>query len=154
MKIREIMSGDVRTTTPRTTLKECLEVLAKLRLNGLVVMDGDRIVGMITKADIFRAILPSQAEIAQEEEYMKDPEYIEERVYKAFEKSVGEVMGTPVITLAADMPIVKAGMTMIMKKIKQVPVLERGRLAGILTMSDIVGALLKKSGEMQAELHD
>ncbi len=154
MKIREIMSGDVRTTTPRTTLKECLEVLAKLRLNGFVVMDGDRIAGMITKADIFRAILPSQAEIAQEEEYMKDPEYIEERVYKAFERSVGEVMGAPVITLAADMPIVKAGMTMIMKKIKQVPVMEGGRLAGIVTMSDIVGALLKKSDEMQAELHD
>ncbi|HEX9022933.1 MAG TPA: CBS domain-containing protein [Geobacteraceae bacterium] len=145
MKIREIMSTDVRTTTPQSPLKECLEILMKLRLNGLVVMEGDRIAGVVTKADIFRAILPTPTDIAEDELYMKDPEYTEERIFKCLDKSAGEIMGKPAITLDADVPIVKAGTTMILNKIKQVPVVDKDRLAGIVTLSDILGFLLKKT---------
>ncbi len=145
MKIREIMTRDVRTTTPGATLKETLEVLMQQRLNGLVVMDGENIVGMVTKADIFRAILPSQAEIAEDELYMKDPEYTEERIFKCLDKSVGAIMGTPAYTLDAGTPIVKAGTTLVLQMIKQVPVVEGGKLAGIVTLSDILGVLLKKT---------
>ncbi len=145
MKIREIMSTDVRTTTPQATLKECLELLMKLRLNGLVVRDGDRIAGLVTKADIFRAILPPPTDIAEDELYMKDPEYTEERIFKCLDKSVGEIMGKPAYTLDAEVSIVKAGTTMILQKIKQVPVMDKGKLAGIVTLSDILGALLKKT---------
>jgi CBS domain-containing protein len=144
MKISDIMSREVKTTTPDATLKECLETLMKLHLNGLVVMEGDKVAGLLTKADIFRAVLPTQADIAEEELYMKDLEFIEERVYKCLEKSAGERMGKPVMTLSADVPIVKAGSTMILQKIKQVPVVDGGRLVGIVTLTDILGALLKK----------
>ena len=145
MKIREIMSRDVRTTTPQAALKECLELLMKLRLNGLVVMEGDKIAGLVTKADIFRAILPTQTDIAEDELYMKDPEYTEERIFKCLDKSVGEIMGKPAFTLDVDTPIVKAGTTMILNKIKQLPVVDNGKLAGIVTLSDILGVLLKKT---------
>ena len=145
MKIREIMSRDVRTTTPQAALKECLELLMKLRLNGLVVMEGDKIAGLVTKADIFRAILPTQTDIAEDELYMKDPEYTEERIFKCLDKSVVEIMGKPAFTLDVDTPIVKAGTTMILNKIKQLPVVDNGKLAGIVTLSDILGVLLKKT---------
>ncbi len=145
MKIREIMSRDVRATTPQATLKESLELLMKLRLNGLVVVDGDKIAGLVTKADIFRAILPTPTDIAEDELYMKDPEYTEERIFKCLDKSVGEIMGKPAFTMDVDTPIVKAGTTMILNKIKQVPVVDKGKLAGIVTLSDILGVLLKKT---------
>jgi CBS domain-containing protein len=145
MKISEIMSRDVRTTTPEATLKESLELLAKERLNGLVVVEGDKVVGLVTKADIFRAILPTQADIAEDELYMKDLEFIEERIFKCLETRVGNIMGKPAITLAGNTPIVKAGTTMLLQKIKQIPVVDDGRLVGIITLSDILCALRKKS---------
>jgi CBS domain-containing protein len=144
MKISEIMSPTVYTIGPEATLKECSDIIDKHKVNGLVVIEGHRAVGVITKADIFRAILPSYSDIIEDEQYMSDPEYIEDRVYKYIEIKVREIMGTPVMAATGDMSVTKAGSTMILRKIKQLPVVDNERLVGIVTMTDILGGLLKK----------
>jgi acetoin utilization protein AcuB len=146
MKVSEIMSRDVYTTGPEATLKVCLELLEKQRHNGLVVVEGGKVVGVITKADIFRAILPTQADICEEELYMKDLEYVEERIYKCMDVKVEKIMGAPAVTIAGNQPMVKAGSIMLLRRIKQLPVLESEKLVGIVSLSDILSALLKKSG--------
>lgn len=145
MRISEIMSRDVLTTTPEATLKEGLELLARGRLNGLVVVDGGNVAGVVTKADIFRAILPTQTDIAEDELYMQDLEFIEERIFKCLETRIGKIMATPPVTLSGNIPMVKAGTTMLLQKIKQIPIVEGGKLVGVVTLSDILSALLKKS---------
>jgi CBS domain-containing protein len=145
MKISEIMSRNVITTSPEANLKECLEILTKERLNGLVVVDGGKVAGVITKADIFRAILPTQADICEDEHLMKDPEYVEERIFKCLGARVDKIMGAPPITIASNLPIVKAGSILVLRRIKQVPVVDDGTLVGIVTLSDILAALRKKS---------
>ncbi|MGA2151899.1 MAG: CBS domain-containing protein [Geobacteraceae bacterium] len=145
MKISEIMSRNVQTTTPEATLKESLEILTKERLNGLVVVEGNKVVGVVTKADIFRAILPTQCDICEDELLMKDPEYVEERIFKFLGIRVEKIMGTPPVTTSSNVPIVKAGSMMVLRRIKQVPVVDDGALVGIVTLSDILSALRKKS---------
>jgi len=145
MKISEIMARNVQTTTPEATLKESLEILTKERLNGLVVVEGNKVVGVVTKADIFRAILPTQCDICEDELLMKDPEYVEERIFKFLGARVEKIMGTPVITVTGNLPIIKAGSMMVLRRIKQVPVVDDGALVGIVTLSDILSALRKKS---------
>ena len=145
MKISEIMSRNVQTTTPEATLKESLEILTKERLNGLVVVEGNKVVGVVTKADIFRAILPTQCDICEDELLMKDPEYVEERIFKFLGTRVDKIMGTPVITVTGNLPIIKAGSMMVLRRIKQVPVVDDGALVGIVTLSDILAAFRKKS---------
>lgn len=145
MKISEIMSRNVQTTTPEATLKESLEILTKERLNGLVVVEGGKVVGVVTKADIFRAILPTQCDICEDELLMKDPEYVEERIFKFMGIRVEKIMGTPPVTTSSNVPIVKAGSMMVLRRIKQVPVVDDGALVGIVTLSDILSALRKKS---------
>lgn len=145
MKISEIMSRNVCTTTPEATLKESLDLLVKERLNGLVVVEGGKVVGVVTKADIFRAILPTQADICEDELLMKDPEYVEERIFKCLGAKVEKIMGTPVITVTGNLPIIKAGSIMVLHRIKQVPVVDDGALAGIVTLSDILSAFRKKT---------
>jgi CBS domain-containing protein len=75
---------------------------------------------------------------------MTDLEYIEERVTKLLEMKVRDIMGTPPITVTSDMPIVKAGSTMILRRVKQVPVVDNEKLVGIVTMTDIINRLLEK----------
>jgi CBS domain-containing protein len=144
MKIREIMTKVVHTIGPDKTLKECAEALKKHDVNGLVVVEKNKVVGVITKADIFKAILPRYPDIIEEERYMSDLEYIEERVSKLFEMKVKDIMGAPPITVTSDMPLVKAGSTMILRRVKQVPVVDKEKLVGIVTLTDIISSLLKK----------
>jgi CBS domain-containing protein len=145
MKISEIMSRNVYTTTPEATLKESLDLLVKERLNGLVVVEGGKVVGVVTKADIFRAILPTQCDICEDELLMKDPEYVEERIFKFLGTTVDKIMGTPPVTTSSNVPIVKAGTILVLRRIKQIPVVDDGALVGIVTLSDIISALRKKS---------
>ncbi|MEW6213951.1 MAG: CBS domain-containing protein [Nitrospirota bacterium] len=144
MKIAEIMTKKVHTIGPDNTLKECAEVLKKQDVNGLVVVEDGKVVGVITKADIFKAILPRYPDIIEEERYISDLEYIEERVHKLFEMKVREIMGAPPISVSSDLPIVKAGSTMILRRVKQVPVVDKDRLVGIVTLTDIINNLTGK----------
>jgi CBS domain-containing protein len=57
---------------------------------------------------------------------------------------VEDLMGTPPITVSSDMPIIKAGSTMILRRVKQVPVIDKEKLVGIVTLTDIINNLMKK----------
>ena len=144
MKIGEIMTKKVHTVGPDDTLRECAENLSKHHMNGLVVTEGGEAVGVVTRTDIFKAILPRYPDIVEDERHMTDLEYIEERAHKLYEMKVREIMGTPAITVSSDMPIVRAGSLMILRRVKQVPVVDSGKLVGIITLADIINHLLKK----------
>jgi CBS domain-containing protein len=144
MKVADIMTREVYTIGPDNTLKECAEVLDKYHVNGLVVVEKEKVVGVITKADIFKAILPRYPDIIEEERYVSDLEYVEERAHKLFEMEVEDIMGTPPITVNSNMPIIKAGSMMILRRVKQVPVVDKGKLMGIVTLTDIINNLIKK----------
>jgi CBS domain-containing protein len=144
MKVADIMTTKVCTIEPDNTVKGCVEVLNKCQVNGLVVVEKDKVVGVITKADIFRAILPRYPDIVEEERYVSDLEYVEERAQKLFEMKVRDIMGSPPITVNSNMPIVKAGSTMILRRVKQVPVVDKGKLVGIVTLTDVINNLIKK----------
>lgn len=144
MKVSEIMTKKVYTISPDSTLRECAETLSRYKINGLVVVEKEKVVGVITRADIFKAILPRYPDIIEEERYISDLEYVEERTNKLFEMKVKDIMGTPPITVNSSVPIVRAGSTMILRRVKQVPVVDKGKLVGIVTLTDIINNLLKK----------
>jgi len=144
MKVGEIMTKEVHTIGHAQTLKECAEVMNRHHANGLVVMEDGQPIGVITKADIFKAILPRYPDIIEDERHMTDLEYIEERAHKLYEVKVREIMGTPPITASSDMPIIRAGSQMILRRVKQVPVVDKDRLVGIITLTDIINHLLNK----------
>jgi CBS domain-containing protein len=144
MKVSEIMTKTVHTIEPDQTLKKAAETMNKHKTNGLIVVEDGKTVGVITKADIFKSILPRYPDIIEDERHMTDLEYIEERAHKLYEMNVSEIMGAPPITVSSDMPIVRAGSTMILRRVKQVPVVDKNKLVGIITLTDIINYLLKK----------
>jgi len=144
MKVAEVMTKQVHTIAPNQTLKECAELLKERHVNGLVVVEGGTVAGVLTKADIFKAILPGYAEIMEDERNLASFEYIEERAHKLYEKNARELMGAPPVTIESAAPIVKAGSLMILKRVKQLPVVDHGRLSGIITLTDIINAITDK----------
>jgi CBS domain-containing protein len=144
MKTADIMTKQVHTIGPHQTLKECAEILKKHHINGLVVTEKGLVKGVITKADIFRAMLPSYSDILEDENNIASFEYIEERAHKLYDLKVSALMGTPPVTITGDTPIVKAGSLMILRRVKQVPVVDNDKLLGIVTLTDIISSITEK----------
>ena len=170
MKTAEIMTKQVHTIGPEQTLKDCAQILKEHHVNGLVVLNVETIVGVITKADIFKAILlnglvvldggtvagviptaeiskamlPGYSDIIDGERHMASFERIEERAHQLDDLKVRILMSTPPITITSDTPIVKAGSLMILKGIKQLPVVDNGRLSGIVTLTDIINYMMER----------
>jgi CBS domain-containing protein len=71
-------------------------------------------------------------------------EYIEERAHKLYDKKVPDLVGTPPITITSDTPIVKAGSLMILRRVKQLPVVDNGRLSGVVALTDIMNSITEK----------
>jgi CBS domain-containing protein len=145
MKTADIMTKQVHTIGPDQTLKECAEILRKHHVNGLVVVEGGAVKGVITKADIIKAVLPSYSDIMEDALQIASFEYVEERAHKLYDLAVRDLMGTPPITITGDTPVMKAGSLMILRRIKQLPVVDSGRLSGIITLTDVINYITEKS---------
>jgi CBS domain-containing protein len=61
-RVREIMTGDPVTVTPDHTVDECMRIITHHRVRHLPVMDGDRLLGVISIGDLVNAIIASQAQ--------------------------------------------------------------------------------------------
>jgi len=57
LKVEEIMAKAVTTVAPDAPLEEAARIMADGKVSGLPVMDGDRLVGIITETDVFKTIL-------------------------------------------------------------------------------------------------
>ena len=63
--VREIMTAEVRTVTPSTTLAECMQIVNDLAIRHLPVVDDGRVVGVLSIGDLVREVLAQQAETIQ-----------------------------------------------------------------------------------------
>ncbi|MCW4052726.1 MAG: CBS domain-containing protein [Candidatus Bathyarchaeota archaeon] len=116
--VRDIMSKAIKVVRPDTLVKEVVATMNKFDIGSIVVVKGDRPVGIITERDILRRIV----------EPCLAPETLRAR----------EVMTSPVVSIDANVSIDEAANAMAKKRIKKLLVVEREKLVGILTFTDIV----------------
>jgi CBS domain-containing protein len=67
--VAEIMSADVLTTSDSQTVKECMELMTEKKIRHLPVVDGERVVGMISIGDLVEAIIADQQEAIEHLEH-------------------------------------------------------------------------------------
>ena len=130
MYARDLMSKTLVTVPPATTVVEARALMTRARIRHLLVVDNDKLVGIITDRDI-RLNLPSPATSLS----VWELNYLIARV------TVGELMTKSVIVIDPDREVRDAARIMLEHKIGALPVLEGDRLAGILTETDLVRAL-------------
>lgn len=116
--VRDIMSKAIKVVRPDTLVKEVVATMNKFNIGSIVVVKGERPVGIITERDVLRRIV----------EPCLAPETLRAR----------EVMTSPVVSIDANVSINEAANTMTKKRIKRLLVVEREKLVGILTFTDIV----------------
>lgn len=128
MLVRSRMTTRVHTASPHTTLAEALGIARTHRIRHLPVMDGDLLVGLVTDRDLRLAMPPLWA---AEREAMLAALNV---------RRVGEVMVRAIITTTPDTPLEDAARQFYTHRIGCLPVMEDGRLVGILTETDVLRA--------------
>jgi CBS domain-containing protein len=151
LKVREVMTKTVTTVTPDTLVKDAAAILALRNISGVPVVDGEKIVGIFSEADVLKSIKTTKKDmrliypsisslgIAFQEEVTQ------REIIEAYEeigrKPVKEIMSTRVVTVAPDLPINEVIVQMVQKSINRLPVVDKNVLVGIITRGDVIRGL-------------
>jgi CBS domain-containing protein len=143
MKVGEVMQTKVLTVTPQTSYEETAFLLHKHRINGVPVVEKDgRLVGMISEKDLFKALYPHYENFARFPDFYANSENQEAEIKALRLTPISEYMVTHVFTVTPDTPILKAGGLMLAHKLHRLPVIDRGKLVGIITRDNVYCAVL------------
>ena len=135
MLVQDVMQTKLLTVTPATTLPEALRLTAQRGVRHLPVVDGDRLVGILSDRDLKRAMASSATSLeAHELNYLLD------------RLRVDEIMTRTVITIAPMFPIEAAARIMLQEKIGALPVIESGQLVGLVTETDVLRLFVRALG--------
>ena len=130
--VRDWMTPNPIAVTPETSLPEARQIMVDKGVRRLPVMDGDRLVGIVTRGDV-RGAQASEATSLS----------IWELNYLINKLRIDEVMSKKVITVSSDSPMRDAAQTMLENKIAGLPVVDDGKLVGMITESDIFRMLVE-----------
>src|SRR5512132_2365256 len=135
MLVQDVMQTKRFSVTPDTTLPEAVRLTGQRGVRHLPVLDGDRLVGMLSDRDLKRAMAsPATSLEAHELRYLLDG------------LRVGEIMTRAVITIGPMFPIEDAARLMVMEKIGALPVTDGDRLIGLVTETDVLRLFVRAMG--------
>jgi len=134
VRVAEIMTGAAVTDSTTGTLRSAAETMWRQQTGSLVIVDGSTIVGIVTERDILRAIARGA-----------DPDT----------ESIESVMSTELITVSSDTSVREAARMMAQNWIRHLPIVEDGKLVGMLSQRDVTGvfaALWHESGVPEVDV--
>ncbi len=120
-KLLDSIGHDVNTVSPGATVYDALALMAKKEIGALVVVENGKMVGIISERDYARKII------------LKGK--------SSKETLVREIMTSDVIHVSPDEKVGKCLSLMTKKRIRHIPVLEKDRLVGLLTIEEIKGKI-------------
>lgn len=161
MNVSELMSRSFHSLHPATTIVNALDIFQEAtelegrRIFGLMVTDDeDHLVGILSMYDILTLLQPKHIHIWGEMSDIDISGLIETMCRKCGELLVGDIMSTDIITVSTDTHIFSALDIMIKHHIRRIPVIEDGRVAGIVYLSDLffhlAGNIRQQGGRRQS----
>jgi CBS domain-containing protein len=150
MKVCDLMTKDVVSVKPTMTLREAAALLVEKRISGMpVVNDESEVVGIISEADILVKAGGSHSR-NRLLGWLLEPDLGDEEKIRA--ETVGQAMSAPALTIATHRPVHEAARLMVTEGVNRLPVLDDGKLTGILTRADVVRAFTRTDAEIAEEI--
>jgi len=117
LKVEDAMIEDVVTITADATVKKAVDLMNKHEIGCLIVVSNGKAVGIVTERDMLNRVLAQR----------RDPD----------RTKVSEIMTTPLVVAEPDMELEEAARQMFKMKVKKLPVVSKGELVGLITLTDI-----------------
>jgi CBS domain-containing protein len=142
LRVGDIMETDWPTLGPESTVEEAIKLFTEERVSGAPVIEDGRLVGIITEGDLifrdadvkapgFLDILGGLVPLGDTDEYRRE-------ALKSAGVTVGEVMTDDPVTVAPEATLAETATIMAERRKKILPVVEGGRLVGVITRMDIL----------------
>ena len=126
--VRDAMTGDPRSIGATASVVEAARLMREQHIGSLPITDGEKLVGMITDRDITTRVVAEAA----------DP----------MKTSVGDVYSQDLITVEPGKDLEEALQLLARHQVRRLPVVENGRLVGIVAQADIALSENEKTGEL------
>lgn len=150
MQARDVMVRDVVTATPDTSIAELVETLLAKHISAVPVVDGDgKLVGIVSEGDLIR-----RAETGTERRrsrwltLLMPGQTLAAEYTKSHARRVGDVMTPRVVTAAPDTSLRDVAALLEKNGIKRVPIVDDGKLVGLVSRSNLLQALASATREM------
>jgi len=155
MKVKDAMNIDVITCKPDDSVSTLVDMFKNNHISGMPVVENEKVVGIVSETDLLKLFktpeisvdmfLPSPFEIIE----MPIRSVIRfEEFKKALEdirmKPVRDIMKKKIYSISPESTLEDASSIMVKHRINRLPVIENGKLVGILVRSDIIRGLSKE----------
>jgi CBS domain-containing protein len=145
MIVSQLMTTDVLSASPSMSLKEVAALLAASGVSGLPVVEDGEVVGVISEADI----LMKERGPAEHRRFHRHHESP-----KTTATTVAEAMTAPAVTISPRRHVDEVARLMTDRKINRLPVVDHGKLVGIVTRADLVRAFTRTDSEIEHEIRE
>jgi CBS domain-containing protein len=145
MSVGEQMTRDVKTTSADTSLKGVAQLLWNHEIGGMPVLDdAGRLIGVISKTDI----------VLRQEQGRHSFTSLNKNKSRPKPHTAGEAMHSPAITIDPDASLTTAADKMRHYGLNRLPVVQDGKLVGIITRHDLVGAYARDDNDLELEIRE
>jgi len=150
MKIKDIMLKNTTSIIPDCLLEEVIEIMAIQRINGITVVNEEqKVIGFISQHDIIKELLPNYLGIINSSSFITEFIQLSKKLKEYANHKAEDFMKKNVITINEDDNEVMAADLLIRNKIHYLPVVRNGYLVGIVTLRDLLKAMIEEENDKQ-----
>lgn len=146
MRVKEIMVREVKSITPDMNARQALELLERLQISGLPVIDEQKkLVGMFTEKEVLSYVLPSYIEKVGKFVYEQNPKAVRKKFAELSTMEVGQIMRREVVVVNEDTTLSEAARLMLTQRARRIPVLDNTKnVVGMVARCDVLKGLSRE----------
>ena len=149
MRVRDVMTTDVATVAPDTDLRDVAALLVQLRISGVPVVDGGKVVGVVSEGDILFKERAADGLHRGVLGWLMDEGDL---MLKVDARTAAQAMTSPAVTIRPDRGVAAAAALMLDEGVSRLAVVDHGALVGIVTRHDLVRAFARSDEEILQEI--
>jgi CBS domain-containing protein len=147
---KDIMTKEVVTVKPETSIEELASILVTHGISGVPVVDASgALYGIVTEDDLIsrnkRLHIPTVVSFLDAAIYLESSKKFEEEVKRLAATRVGDICKRKVLTIAEDATVVDIATIMSEKNVHLLPVVKNGKIIGIVGKRDVVRAAAQQT---------
>jgi len=151
MKVRDIMTTEVVVAHPDTSVNLVARLMAGRDISGVPVVEDSRLVGIVTELDLIvrntRLEPPAFFALLDARIPLETPGHYRERIRHMLGTLARDVMTEKVVVIGPDEELESLAAVMVKQRVNPLPVVEEGRLVGIVSRSDIIAMMARDLDE-------
>lgn len=150
MNVGDVMVTNVITVRPQASVQDIAKTLIANRISAVPVIDeANNLVGIVSEGDlIHRVEVGTDQRPSWWVEFLAGKQALAQEFVKSHGRRATDVMTSKVVTVSADMPLSELACLFEKRRIKRVPVVDNGKMVGIVSRADLVRALAKSEIEV------